>query len=147
MILKKYHLELKLPNNFVWNGFINVEAENIEDFPKIPEGEFYIKKDSEGWHGEFTLTNAGKSFVKYNHVIHTGYRYEDNQPRPRFYSTEQAAAWMRKYEDKMYMDKDIIIPLTKAKLEDCIRFNKFTNEPEVEFWEDNKPAQNLNRDK
>ena len=139
MFMKKYHLSLNLPNSFIWNGFINVEAENIEDFPKIPEGEFFIKKDSEGWHGEFTLTNAGKSFVKYNHVIHTGYRYEDNKPCPAFHSTEDAAAWMHKYEDRMYRDEDITIPLTRGKLEECIRYNEFTKEPVVEIWKDNAP--------
>ena len=48
MILKKYHLQLTLPDSYIWQGFINVEAENIEDFPKIPEGEFLLprmKKD------------------------------------------------------------------------------------------------------
>ena len=133
MILKKYHLQLTLPGSYIWHGFINVEAEKIEDFPKIPEGEFSITKDEEGWHGEFTLTNAGNCVVKYNHVISYWYSYQDNAPCPKFYSTADAAAWMRKYDNKIE-DKDIKIPLTKARLEDSLRYNEFTKEPVVEIY-------------
>ena len=134
MILKKYHLQLALPDSFIWQGFINVEAENIEDFPKIPEGEFSIMKDAEGWHGTFTLTNAGKSVVKYNHVISTAYKYEDNKPCPTFHNTEEAYTWMKKYENRIVHDEDIRIPLTKGRLEECMRYNEYTNEPVVEIW-------------
>lgn len=140
MILKKYHLQLTLPDSYIWQGFINVEAEKIEDFPKIPEGEFFIAKDEEGWHGTFNLTNAGKCNVKYNWVISTAYKYEDNAPCPVFHSTADATKWMHKYENKIYDDKDIVIPYTTGKLEECIRYDEYTNEPIVEIWKDNKPA-------
>ena len=46
---------------------------------------------------------------------------------------------MHKYEDRMYRDEDITIPLTRGKLEECIRYNEFTKEPIVEIWKDNAP--------
>ena len=139
MILKKYHLQLNLPNSFIWEGFINVEAEKIEDFPVIPEGEFYIAKDEKGWHGTFNLTNAGKSIVKYNHVISYWYSYQDNAPCPKFYSTADATDWMHKYENKI-SDESIRVPITKGKLEECLQYDEYTKEPIVEIWKDNKPA-------
>lgn len=139
MILKKYHLQLTLPDSFIWHGFINVEAEKIEDFPKIPEGEFFIAKDEEGWHGTFNLTNAGKCNVKYNWVISYRYSYQDNAPCPKFYSTADATDWMHKYENKIG-DKSVRVPVTKGKLEECLQYNEFTKEPIVEIWKDNKPA-------
>lgn len=139
MFTRKYHLRLPLPNSFVWEGFINVEANNKEDFPKIPEGTFYIAKDDEGWHGEFTLTNPGNCKVKYNHVISTWYSYVDNKQCPQFHSTAEAAAWMRKYDSKLG-DDTVRLPVTEGKLEECLQYNKFTNEPVVELWDDHGPV-------
>lgn len=136
MILKKYHLQLTLPNSFIWKGFINVEAENIEDFPKIPEGEFSIMKDAEGWHGTFTLTNAGKCNVKYNWVISYCYRYVDNASIPAFYNTQDATDWMHKYDNKIG-DESVRVPIIKGKLEECLQYDEYTNEPVVEIWKDN----------
>ena len=81
------------------------------------------------------MTNAGNCVVKYNHVISYWYSYQDNAPCPKFYSTADASAWMNKYDNKIGRDENIKIPLTKARLEDSLQYNKFTKEPVVEIYE------------
>ena len=44
MFTKKYHLSINLPNSFVWNGFINVEAETLKTSQKSPKESFLLKR-------------------------------------------------------------------------------------------------------
>lgn len=57
---RKYHFKYTLPDGNIYSGFINVEAPEKDSLPAQEDlkGSFWVKKDSEGWHGEFTLDNG-----------------------------------------------------------------------------------------
>ena len=140
MFTKKYHIQLNLPNSFIWKGFINVEADKTEDFPEIPEGEFSIQRDDRGWHGQFTLTNAGSCKVTCNSVISTWYALIP-AAYPASHSEltiTEAVALMEKYDNKIG-DASVRVPLTRGRLEKCIRYNDYTKSPLTELWDDAGP--------
>lgn len=59
--VKRWWLEHKLPDGNLWNGWCNVHADSINDFPSILKGEYWVEKVPNGWRGYFWLNTQTES--------------------------------------------------------------------------------------
>lgn len=66
MYLKRWYLKFETEDGRRWSGWINLESENVDDFPDIIKGTFWTKRDSMGTHGFFEL---GDGIYEENYVL------------------------------------------------------------------------------
>ena len=119
---RKYWLKYVLPDGNIWDGFINIEADNKSDLPETVKGGFWVEKKLDGWHGKFYFDNCEPydkrtetSEVLLPWVITTGVHRPQPQTGIIPQSTEEADRILEYLKPVEYKS----ISRFNARLEDC----------------------------